>query len=173
MSDRMDNEQLKAKIGQILYNEFITGRLKDEVLSQFAQRGNIDLSYSLGPDTNGDEIRIDARIYRASSGLERVKQEMDKGKSLRGQRKYIFFAMSSEKQPPVSDETLRSSFDDMLAQSLPWWDRYRARSSIEVRDWRLDQTIVTEGKTISSAMKKALRLQRLSENQKPLPSSLV
>lgn len=167
MSERLDNEQLKAKIGQVLYNEFITGRLKEEILSQFMQRGTIDLSYSLGKDANGDEICVNARIYRRPAQLEKFGQELGRRSRLRhGRRKYVFYIMSSEKSTIANDESLRMNFDNMLSQSLPWWDRYSTSGIINVRDWRLDKTIVSEGKSIVVALRNALKTERAGEKEK-------
>ena len=166
MSDRLDNEQLKAKVGQILYNEFITGRLKEEVLAQFLQRGPIELSYSLGKDSDGEEICINARIYRRPAQLETFKEEIARRNRSHAHKKYVIFAMSSEKPAATTDEVLRDNFDSILSQSLPWWDRYNMRGGINVRDWMLEKTMVTDGKSVATALKNVLKAERLErENQ--------
>ncbi len=172
MSDRLDNEQLKAKVGQILYNEFITGRLKEEVLAQFMQRGPIELSYSLGRDSNREEICINARIYRKPVQLESLKQEIARRDRTRSKKKYVIFAMSSEKPSATTDESLRDNFDSIMSQSLPWWDRYNMRGGVNIRDWVLERTIVAEGKSFVAAVKNALKAERF-EKHKDAVSSLV
>ncbi len=70
-------EELKGKIGQLLYNSYLVERLKGEIMEKLYSRNKVSMRIELGKDRTGNDIVLDIFLNRFSSGLRGIKE--DKG----------------------------------------------------------------------------------------------
>ena len=68
-------EDLKAKIGQLLYNMYIVDRLKGEILEKLSVRNQVSVRIDLGQDKSGNDIVLDVFLNRFSPKLKEMKED--------------------------------------------------------------------------------------------------
>jgi hypothetical protein len=71
------DDEMKAKIGQLLYNLILTDRLKAEVVEKLYSRNQISLRVDLGRDKEGNNIVMDILLSRIPPQVREMKE--DKG----------------------------------------------------------------------------------------------
>lgn len=154
----VDDEQLEAKIGQILYNGYITNRLKEEVLQRVAHRNSLTLFFSLGTDTTNPEVEVllKCEIVRKNSHIEQVKAQLREEQNS-GLKKYLFCVLSTSDKMKEEDKTIETNFEYMLSQSLSWWARYSgSRDTLNVDKWKIECTRAVNAESVEEAR---IRLQ--------------
>jgi len=70
-------EELKAKIGQLLYNTYLVERLKGEIVEKLHSKNQVSIRMELGKDRTGNDIVLDIFLNRFSPDLRGIKE--DKG----------------------------------------------------------------------------------------------
>ncbi len=70
-------EELKAKIGQLLYNTYLVERLKGEIVEKLYSKNQVSIRMELGKDRTGNDIVLDIFVNRFSPDLRGIKE--DKG----------------------------------------------------------------------------------------------
>ena len=70
-------EELKAKIGQLLYNTYLVERLKGEIVEKLYSKNQLSMRMELGKDRAGNDIVLDIFLNKFSSDLRGIKE--DKG----------------------------------------------------------------------------------------------
>ena len=73
----VSDDEMKAKIGQLLYNMILTDRLKAEVVEKLYSRNQISLRVDLGRDKEGNNIVMDILLSRIPPQVREMKE--DKG----------------------------------------------------------------------------------------------
>ena len=66
-------EELKSKIGQLLYNTYLVERLKSEIKENLHSRNQLSLRMDLGSDSGGNDIVLDIFLNRFSPELSNIK----------------------------------------------------------------------------------------------------
>ncbi|MBI2184484.1 MAG: hypothetical protein HYU39_05940 [Thaumarchaeota archaeon] len=66
---------MKAKVGQLLYNLYLTDRLKAEVLEKLYSKNQISLRIDLGKDRDGKDIIMDILISRITPQVKAMKED--------------------------------------------------------------------------------------------------
>lgn len=144
----IDDDQLKAKIGQILYNNYITDRLREEVLQRVAHRNSLALRMSLGKDSNGEEVYLDILVNRARPELEQLKKSVKVDEAHIGDlRKYTAIILSSNAAPNTDNMSIAVNFEYLMSQSLNWWARYSgSRDNLNVDKWKIEHAYTVDSK---------------------------
>jgi len=70
-------EELKAKIGQLLYNTYLVERLKGEIVEKLYSKNQLSMRMELGKDRTGNDIVLDIFLNKFSPDLRGIKE--DKG----------------------------------------------------------------------------------------------
>ena len=70
-------DELKAKVGQLLYNMYLVDRLKLEILEKLSARNQVSMHIELGKDKYGNDIVLDVFLNRFSPKVKEIKE--DKG----------------------------------------------------------------------------------------------
>ncbi len=70
-------EELKAKIGQLLYNTYLVERLKGEIVEKLYSKNQLSMRMELGKDRTGNDIVLDIFLNKFSADLRGIKE--DKG----------------------------------------------------------------------------------------------
>ncbi|MHB8567434.1 MAG: ParB/RepB/Spo0J family partition protein [Nitrososphaerales archaeon] len=143
-----DDDQLKAKIGQILYNNYITDRLREEVLQRVAHRNSLALRMSIGKDSTGEEVYLDILVNRVRPEVEELKRsvrpEQTKGEDL---KKYTCIILSSDSMQSADNSSISTNFEYLMSQSLSWWARYSgSRDTLNVDKWKIEHALTIDGK---------------------------
>jgi len=144
----IDDDQLKAKIGQILYNNYITDRLREEVIQRVAHRNSMSLRMTLGRDSSGEEIFLDILINRTRPDVEQLKRSVA-NQQLRSEdsRKYTCIILSSNSTQSSDNTGIATNFEYLMSQSLNWWARYSgSRDSLNVEKWKILHAITVDSK---------------------------
>lgn len=68
-------DELKAKIGQLLYNMYLVDRLKVEILEKLAVRNQVSMRIQLGKDKHGNDIIMDVFLNRFSPKVKEIKED--------------------------------------------------------------------------------------------------
>lgn len=68
-------EELKAKIGQLLYNMYLVDRLKTELLEKLSARNQVSMRIELGQDKYGNDIVLDVFLNRFSPKVKEMKED--------------------------------------------------------------------------------------------------
>jgi hypothetical protein len=144
----IDDDQLKAKIGQILYNNYITDRLREEVLQRVAHRNSLALRMSLGRDSNGEEVYLDILVNRVRPEVEQLKKSVHVEESRIGDlKKYTAIILSSNISPNADNMSIATNFEYLMSQSLNWWARYSgSRDSLNVDKWKIEHAYTVDSK---------------------------
>ena len=144
----VDDDQLKAKIGQILYNNYITDRLREEVLQRVAHRNSLALRMSLGKDSNGEEVYLDILVNRSRPEIEQLKKSVRSDEVRIGDlKKYTAIILSSNASPNVDNMTIATNFEYLMSQSLNWWARYSgSRDNLNVDKWKIEHAYTVDTK---------------------------
>lgn len=66
---------MKAKVGQLLYNLYLTERLKAEVLEKLYSKNQLSLRIDLGKDRDGHDIIMDILISRITPQVKEIKED--------------------------------------------------------------------------------------------------
>src|SRR5579875_832871 len=145
----VDDDQLKAKIGQILYNNYITDRLREEVLQRVAHRNSLALRMSIGKDSTGEEVYLDILVNRVRPEVEELKRsvrsEQIKGGDL---KKYTCIILSSDSVQSTDNASISTNFEYLMSQSLSWWARYSgSRDTLNVDKWKIEHALTIDGKS--------------------------
>jgi hypothetical protein len=141
-----DDDQLKAKIGQILYNNYITDRLREEILQRVAHRKNLALRMSLGRDSNGEEVFLDMLINRVRPEVEELKRSIVSEEHHDPKiRKYTAIILSSEGSANCDNTAVATNFEYLMGQSLNWWARYAgSRDNLNVDKWKIEHAYTVD-----------------------------
>jgi ParB-like nuclease domain len=144
----VDDDQLKAKIGQILYNNYITDRLREEVLQRVAHRNSVSLRMSMGRDASGEEIFLDILINRTRPEIEELKRSVNTEQSRGGDtKKYTCIILSSNSTQSSDNTSISTNFEYLMSQSLNWWARYSgSRDSLNVEKWKILHAITVDSR---------------------------
>ncbi|MHB1908787.1 MAG: ParB N-terminal domain-containing protein [Nitrososphaerales archaeon] len=144
----VDDDQLKAKIGQILYNNYITDRLREEVLQRVAHRNSLALRMSLGKDSNGEEVYLDILVNRSRPEIEQLKKSVKSDEVRIGDlKKYTAIILSSNASPNTDNMTIATNFEYLMSQSLNWWARYSgSRDNLNVDKWKIEHAYTVDTK---------------------------
>ena len=67
-------EELKAKIGQLLYNMYLVDRLKAELLEKLSVRNQVSMRIELGQDKSGNDVVLDVFLNRFSPKVKEMKE---------------------------------------------------------------------------------------------------
>ena len=68
-------EELKAKIGQLLYNMYLVDRLKGELLEKLSVRNQVSMRIELGQDKSGNDVILDIFLNRFSPKVKEMKED--------------------------------------------------------------------------------------------------
>ncbi|MBM3898376.1 MAG: hypothetical protein FJ358_07645 [Thaumarchaeota archaeon] len=68
-------EELKAKIGQLLYNMYLVDRLKAELLEKLSVRNQVSMRIELGQDKTGNDVVLDVFLNRFSPKVKEMKED--------------------------------------------------------------------------------------------------
>ena len=68
-------DELKAKVGQLLYNTYLVDRLKVEILEKLSVRNQVSLRIELGKDKYGNDIVMDVFLNRFSPKVKEIKED--------------------------------------------------------------------------------------------------
>jgi hypothetical protein len=68
-------EELKAKIGQLLYNMYLVDRLKAELLEKLSVRNQVSMRIELGQDKSGNDVVLDVFLNRFSPKVKEMKED--------------------------------------------------------------------------------------------------
>ena len=68
-------EELKAKIGQLLYNVYLVDRLKGELLEKLSVRNQVSMRIDLGQDKSGNDVVLDVFLNRFSPKVKEMKED--------------------------------------------------------------------------------------------------
>src|SRR5579875_1610870 len=144
----VDDDQLKAKIGQILYNNYITDRLREEVLQRVAHRNSLALRMSLGKDSNGEEVYLDILVNRVRPEVEQLKKSVRSDEARVGDlKKYTAIILSSNANTSSDNMSIATNFEYLMSQSLNWWARYSgSRDNLNVDKWRIEHAYTVDSK---------------------------
>lgn len=147
----IDDDQLKAKIGQILYNNYITDRLREEVLQRVAHRNSLALRMSLGRDSNGEEVYLDILVNRVRPEVEQLKKSVRVDEVRIGDlKKYTAIILSSSASPNSDNMGIATNFEYLMSQSLNWWARYSgSRDNLNVDKWKIEHAYTVDSKDAS------------------------
>jgi len=143
-----DDDQLKAKIGQILYNNYITDRLREEVLQRVAHRNSMSLRMTLGRDPTGEEVFLDILINRTRPEVDQLKRSVST-EQVRAEdtKKYTCIILSSNSTQSSDNTGISTNFEYLMSQSLNWWARYSgSRDSLNVEKWKILHAITVDTK---------------------------
>jgi hypothetical protein len=171
----IDDEQLKAKIGQILYNNYITDRLREEVLQRIAHRNNLSLRMSLGKDSTGEEIFLDVLVNRARPEVEKLKRAVRTEGVRAGElRKYTCIVLVSDSSDQTDNVNIATNFEYLMSQSLNWWARYSgARDSLNVERWRIDGAITIDSRSLYTTVELPIESIIIPDSRFRAPEGLV
>ena len=144
----VDDDQLKAKIGQILYNNYITDRLREEVLQRVAHRNSMSLRMTLGRDAAGEEVFLDILINRSRPEVEQLKRSVSPDRvRAEDSKKYTCIILSSNSSISSDNTGIATNFEYLMSQSLNWWARYSgSRDSLNVEKWKILHAITVDSK---------------------------
>jgi len=67
-------EELKAKIGQLLYNMYLVDRLKAELLEKLSVRNQVSMRIELGQDKSGNDVVLDVFLNRFSPKVKEMNE---------------------------------------------------------------------------------------------------
>ncbi len=150
----VDDEQLKAKIGQILYNNYITDRLREEVLQRVAHRNSLALRMSLGRDPSGEEVFLDILVNRVRPEIEELKRSVSSGEQRPGDlKKFTCIILSSDSVQSSDNMSIASNFEYLMSQSLNWWARYSgSRDTLNVDKWKIENALTVDSKSAFLAL---------------------
>src|SRR5579875_1786200 len=145
----VDDDQLKAKIGQILYNNYITDRLKEEVLQRVAHRNSLALRMSLGKDSTGEEVFLDILVNRIRPEVEELKRSVRTEQIRAGDlKKFTCIILSSDSTQAADNNSISTNFEYLMSQSLSWWARYSgSRDTLNVDKWKIEHALTIDGKS--------------------------
>ncbi|MGI0092360.1 MAG: ParB/RepB/Spo0J family partition protein [Nitrososphaerales archaeon] len=143
-----DDEQLKAKIGQILYNNYITDRLREEVLQRVAHRNSLSLRMSMGRDPSGEEVFLDILVSRGMPEVDKLKKSVNLEQIRAGDtKKFTCILLSNTSDQSVDNASLATNFEYLMSQSLSWWARYSgSRDPLNVENWKILHAITLDSK---------------------------
>ena len=144
----VDDDQLKAKIGQILYNNYITDRLREEVLQRVAHRNSLALRMSIGKDSTGEEVYLDILVNRVRPEVEELKRSVRAEQVRAGDlKKYTCILLSSDSAQSSDNNTISTNFEYLMSQSLSWWARYSgSRDTLNVDKWKIEHALTIDSK---------------------------
>ena len=176
---------MKAKIGQILYNNYITDRLKEEVLQRVAHRNSLALRMSIGKDSTGDEVYLDILVNRVRPEVEELKRSVKSEQVRAGDlKKFTCIILSSDSVQSTDNNSISTNFEYLMSQSLSWWARYSgSRDTLNVDKWKIEHALTIDGKNAyfaadipldalvvpDSRKYKASDISELSQNLDALP----
>jgi hypothetical protein len=163
-----DDDQLKAKIGQILYNNYITDRLREEVLQRVAHRNSLALRMSLGRDSNGEEVYLDILVNRVRPEVEQLKRSVSSEETVASDsKKYTAIILSSEGSPTTDNAATATNFEYLMSQSLNWWARYAgSRDNLNVDKWKIEHAYTVDSKEASLLVDLPIENITVPENRK-------
>jgi hypothetical protein len=163
-----DDEQLKAKIGQILYNNYITDRLREEVLQRVAHRNSLSLRMSLGKDPSGEEVFLDILVSRSMPEVDKLKRSINL-EQIRADntKKFTCILLSNNVDQSADNASLATNFEYLMSQSLSWWARYSgSRDSLNVDNWKILHAITLDSKDAYLASEIPLESVVIPESRK-------
>jgi hypothetical protein len=151
MMSPSDDDQLKAKIGQILYNNYITDRLREEVLQRVAHRNSLALRISLGKDSNGEEVCLDILVNRIRPEVEELKKSVRSDEAeASGLKKFTAIILSSDGSVNSDNASTATNFEYLMSQSLNWWARYAgSRDNLNVDKWKIEHAYTVDSREAS------------------------
>lgn len=68
-------DELKAKIGQLLYNMYLVDRLKLEILEKLSARNQVSMHIELGKDKYGNDLVLDVFLNKFSPKIKEMKED--------------------------------------------------------------------------------------------------
>ena len=68
-------DELKAKIGQLLYNVYLVDRLKLEILEKLSARNQVSMHIELGKDKYGNDLVLDVFLNKFSPKVKEMKED--------------------------------------------------------------------------------------------------
>jgi hypothetical protein len=145
---------MKAKIGQILYNNYITDRLREEVLQRVAHRNSLALRMSLGKDPSGEEVFLDILVNRIRPEVEELKRSVSSSEPRSGDlKKFTCIILSSDTVQSNDNMGIASNFEYLMSQSLNWWARYSgSRDTLNVDKWKIEHALTVDSKNANLAL---------------------
>ncbi len=70
-----NQDEMKAKVGQLLYNLYLAERLKAEVVEKLYSKNRISLQIDLGKDKDGNDVVMDILLSRIPPKVREIKED--------------------------------------------------------------------------------------------------